>query len=285
MIENSKIMKENNEIYDQTFINKDCKQDNFQKNLPKFQKTKEILARFLANKYPELFENWSNKCWTFYFDIILQRKKDCKQDNFQKNLPKFQKTKEILARFLANKYPELFENWSNKCWTFYFDIILQRKDTSKVSKEQIFFIVAICKSFLNSNNKILKNDNKFLSKRLKRNLKKMKTSQEFDLIDSDSNEETESDSSTSDEDEDKDEDEGKVSRNEEKGSGERNKREEEVKKEIKKEEMKKEKEEVEKEAKKKMKKEKEEVKKEKEEEVKKEKEEEVKKEKAEKEEM
>ncbi|RHZ52264.1 hypothetical protein Glove_463g2 [Diversispora epigaea] len=80
---------------------------------------------------------------------------------------------------------------------------------------------SICESFLNPNNEILKNDNKFLSKRLKRNLKKMETGREFDLKDSDSNEETESDSSTSDEDEDEDEDEREVSRNEGEGSGER----------------------------------------------------------------
>lgn len=48
------------------------------------------------------------------------------------------------------------------------------QDTSKVSKEQIAFVIAICESFLNPNNEILKNDNKFLSKRLKRNLVSIK---------------------------------------------------------------------------------------------------------------
>ncbi|RHZ76073.1 hypothetical protein Glove_206g14 [Diversispora epigaea] len=428
IMENSKMMKESDEIYDQTFINKiigEIANKTISKKIyPNSKKLKEISARFLANKYPELFENWSNKRWTFYFDMILQRKlverhwsrrgalstqirksifsvfrslpkinmkstpseikawkslsivKQCyeklhsklendettwcgkiinetwqdtskvskeqisfvvaicesflnpnneilKNDNkflskrLKRNLkiigeianktiskkiyPNSKKLKEISARFLANKYPELFENWSNKRWTFYFDMILQRKlverhwsrrgalstqirksifsvfrslpkinmkstpseikawkslsivkqcyeklhsklendettwcgkiinetwqDTSKVSKEQISFVVAICESFLNPNNEILKNDNKFLSKRLKRNLKKMETGREFDLKDSDSNEETESDSSTSDEDEDEDEDEGEVSRNEGEGSGERSERE------------------------------------------------------------
>ena len=48
------------------------------------------------------------------------------------------------------------------------------EDTSKVSKEQISFVIAICESFLNPNNEILKNDNKFLSKRLRKNLVSIK---------------------------------------------------------------------------------------------------------------
>ena len=53
------------------------------------------------------------------------------------------------------------------------------KDTSKVSNEQIAFVVTLCESFLNSNNEDIKNDKKYLRKRLKRNLVSIKNIQIF----------------------------------------------------------------------------------------------------------
>ncbi|RHZ87222.1 hypothetical protein Glove_38g20 [Diversispora epigaea] len=238
-------MKESDEMYNQTFINKiigEIANKSISKKIyPNSKKLKEISARFLANKYLELFENWRNKRWTFYFDMILQRKlverhrsrrgalsTQIRKSIFSvfRSLPKINmkstpseikawKSLSILHSKLENDETTWCGKIINETW----------QDTSKVSKEQISFVVAICESFLNPNNEILKNDNKFLSKRLKRNLKKMETGREFDLKDSDSNEETESDSSTSDEDEDEDEDEGEVSRNEGEGSEERSERE------------------------------------------------------------
>lgn len=35
---------------------------------------KETAARFLIKKYPELFEDWNDKRWTFYYDMVLQKK-------------------------------------------------------------------------------------------------------------------------------------------------------------------------------------------------------------------
>ena len=48
------------------------------------------------------------------------------------------------------------------------------EDTSKVSVEQIAFAVALCESFLNPINEEIKNDSKYLSKRLKRNIVSIK---------------------------------------------------------------------------------------------------------------
>jgi hypothetical protein len=48
------------------------------------------------------------------------------------------------------------------------------EDTSKVSNEQIAFVVTLCESFLNPNNEDIKNDKKYLRKRLKRNLVSIK---------------------------------------------------------------------------------------------------------------
>jgi len=42
-------------------------------------------------------------------------------------------------------------------------------DVGKISDEQIAFTVAVCESFLDPNNEILKNDSKFLSKRIQKN--------------------------------------------------------------------------------------------------------------------
>ncbi|RHZ84658.1 hypothetical protein Glove_78g212 [Diversispora epigaea] len=231
-------------LYNSGCIGKIANKSISKKIYPNSKKLKEISARFLANKYPELFENWSNKRWTFYFDMILQRKlverhrsrrgalsTQIRKSIFSvfRSLPKINMKStpsEIKAwkslLIVKQCYEKLHSKLENDETTWCGKIINETwQDTSKVSKEQISFVVAICESFLNPNNEILKNDNKFLSKRLKRNLKKMETGREFDLKDSDSNEETESDSSTSDEDEDEDEDEGEVSRNEGEGSGER----------------------------------------------------------------
>jgi hypothetical protein len=48
------------------------------------------------------------------------------------------------------------------------------EDTSKVSDEQIAFVVTLCESFLNPNNEDIKNDSKYLRKRLKKNLVSIK---------------------------------------------------------------------------------------------------------------
>jgi|SRR5688572_2873127 hypothetical protein len=42
-------------------------------------------------------------------------------------------------------------------------------DAEKISKEQIAFAVALCESFLNPNNEIIKNDSKYLSKKIRKN--------------------------------------------------------------------------------------------------------------------
>lgn len=56
------------------------------------------------------------------------------------------------------------------------------EDTSKVSNEQISFIVTLCESFLNPYNEELKNDCKFLSKRLKKNVVSIKNTRIFDFL-------------------------------------------------------------------------------------------------------
>jgi 23S rRNA U2552 (ribose-2'-O)-methylase RlmE/FtsJ len=44
------------------------------------------------------------------------------------------------------------------------------EDTSKVSVVQIAFVITLCESFLNPNNEDIKNNSKYLKKRLKRNI-------------------------------------------------------------------------------------------------------------------
>jgi uncharacterized protein YllA (UPF0747 family) len=44
------------------------------------------------------------------------------------------------------------------------------EDISKISNEQIAFAVALCESFLNPNNEVIKNDSKYLNKRLEKNI-------------------------------------------------------------------------------------------------------------------
>jgi hypothetical protein len=53
------------------------------------------------------------------------------------------------------------------------------EDTSKVSNEQISFVVTLCESFLNPHNEVLKNDTKFLSKRLKKKVVSIKKYTDF----------------------------------------------------------------------------------------------------------
>ena len=48
------------------------------------------------------------------------------------------------------------------------------EDASKVPNKQIAFVVTLCESFLNPNNEDIKNDSKYLQKRLKRNLVSIK---------------------------------------------------------------------------------------------------------------
>jgi hypothetical protein len=42
-------------------------------------------------------------------------------------------------------------------------------DAKKISNEQMAFAIALCESFLNPNNEILKNDSKYLNKRVQKN--------------------------------------------------------------------------------------------------------------------
>ena len=52
-------------------------------------------------------------------------------------------------------------------------------DVGKISDEQIAFTVAVCESFLDPNNEILKNDSKFLSKRIQKNRVSIKNIRKF----------------------------------------------------------------------------------------------------------
>lgn len=108
IMENSKMMKESDEMYDQTFIN--------------------VSILFIYFIYSFLFIFIKK---TILLIIFFKKKKiigEIANKSISKKIyPNSKKLKEISARFLANKYPELFENWSNKRWTFYFDMILQRK--------------------------------------------------------------------------------------------------------------------------------------------------------------
>lgn len=102
MMESSKMMKDTDEMYSQTFINvsilfiylfiftKNCFIYNIfkkkkiigeianksisEKIYPNSDKLKQIAASYLINKYPELFEDWDDKRWTFYYDLNLKRK-------------------------------------------------------------------------------------------------------------------------------------------------------------------------------------------------------------------
>jgi hypothetical protein len=52
-------------------------------------------------------------------------------------------------------------------------------DAEKISNEQIAFAVALCESFLNPNNEIIKNDSKYLSKRIQKNKVSIKNIRNF----------------------------------------------------------------------------------------------------------
>ena len=56
------------------------------------------------------------------------------------------------------------------------------EDASKVPDEQIAFVVTLCESFLNPNNEDIKNDSKYLQKRLKRNLVSIKNIRIFSIF-------------------------------------------------------------------------------------------------------
>jgi hypothetical protein len=41
---------------------------------PSDEVLKAIAADYVIRKYPELFENWNDKRWTFYYDLTIQKK-------------------------------------------------------------------------------------------------------------------------------------------------------------------------------------------------------------------
>ena len=41
---------------------------------PSDEKFKEIAANHVIKKYPELFVDWNDKCWIFYYNSAIQTK-------------------------------------------------------------------------------------------------------------------------------------------------------------------------------------------------------------------
>jgi len=37
-------------------------------------KFKQVTAKHLGKKYPEIFFDWTNKHWTFYYDLTIHKK-------------------------------------------------------------------------------------------------------------------------------------------------------------------------------------------------------------------
>lgn len=87
-----------------------------------------------------------------------------------KNWKELRVVKEYYEKLHTNISDDESETWCGK--------IIQETwpDVEKVSDEQIAFAVTLCESFLNPKNEALKNDSKYLSKRLKRNKVSIKIS-------------------------------------------------------------------------------------------------------------
>ena len=105
MMESSKMIKDSDEMYSQTFINVSILFIYF------------ILFIFIKKNY-------------FTDNIFLKKKiigEIANKTISEKIYPDSKKLKQISAKFLINKYPELFKDWGDKRWTFYYDLILQKK--------------------------------------------------------------------------------------------------------------------------------------------------------------